>query len=146
MIEVIAEELSNLDPVNRDIYEKNASEYIKELDTLDKDIKNILNDVTNRKFIAFHPAFAYFASDYNLTMYALEEEGKEATPKHLEDMIDLANKENIKVIFYQSEIDSSQSKAFAEEIGGKTVMLSPLADNYIDNLRNMASALAEGMQ
>ncbi len=146
MTQVIADELSQLDPDNKAIYQKNAEEYIKELDTLDKDIKTILNDVTNKKFIAFHPAFGYFASDYDLIMYSLEEEGKEATPKHLEDMIDLAKQENIKVIFYQSEIDSSQSKAFAEEIKGRTVMLSPLAYEYIDNLRTMASTISEGMQ
>jgi zinc transport system substrate-binding protein len=78
-------------------------------------------------------------------MYALEEEGKEATAEHLQDMIDLAKAENIKVIFYQEEIDSSQSKAFAEEIGGKTIQLSPLAADYIENLKNMAELMAEVM-
>jgi zinc transport system substrate-binding protein len=58
-------------------------------------------------------------------MYALEEEGKEATVSHLEEMIDLAKEEQIKVIFYQAEIDSSQSQAFAEELGGETMELSP---------------------
>lgn len=79
-------------------------------------------------------------------MYALEEDGKEATAQHLEEMVDLAKEENIKVIFYQEEIDSSQSEAFAEEIGGKTIQLSPLAADYINNLKNMAQTMAEAMQ
>jgi zinc transport system substrate-binding protein len=79
-------------------------------------------------------------------MYALEEDGKEATAQHLQEMIDLAKAENIKVIFYQDEIDSSQSEAFAEEIGGKTVQLAPLAANYIENLKSMADTMAEAMQ
>jgi zinc transport system substrate-binding protein len=41
-------------------------------------------------------------------------------------MIDLAREENIRAIFYQEEIDSSQSEAFAEELGGQTVQLAPL--------------------
>jgi zinc transport system substrate-binding protein len=79
-------------------------------------------------------------------MYSLEEEGKEATPRHLADMIDLAKSENIKAIFYQEEIDSSQSKAFAEEIGGRTIQLSPLAADYLENLKAMAQLMAEVMQ
>ncbi|MPN61082.1 hypothetical protein SDC9_208816 [bioreactor metagenome] len=79
-------------------------------------------------------------------MYALEEEGKEATIEHLQDMIDLAKEENIKVVFYQEEIDSSQSESFAEEIGGKTTQLAPLAADYIGNLKKMAQIMGEAMQ
>ena len=76
-------------------------------------------------------------------MYALEEEGKEATAQRIIEMIDFAKKENIKAIFYQAEISKEQAKSFAEEIGGKTVMLSPLAENYIDNIKDMAKTMAE---
>ncbi len=146
MIASIASEMSKIDPQNQDLYNKNAEAYIKQLDELDQNIKSALTGVQNKKFIVYPPAFGYFADDYGLTMYALEDEGKEATAQHLQDMIDLAKKENIKVIFYQEEIDSSQSAAFAEEIGGKTMQLSPLAANYIESLNSMADLMSEVMQ
>lgn len=146
MVETIAQEMCQFDPSNADTYNKNAEAYTDQLDELDQYIQNALANVKDRKFIVYHPAFGYFADDYNLTMYALEEEGKEATAQHLQDMVDLAKRENIKVIFYQEEIDSSQSASFAEEIGGKTMQLSPLAANYIDNLKSMADLMAEVMQ
>lgn len=146
MIETIANEMGKLDPSNAATYNKNADAYIKQLDALDGQIKAALEGVQSKTFVVYHPAFGYLADDYGLTMYALEEEGKEATAQHLQDMIDLAKAKNIKVIFYQDEIDSSQSKAFAEEIGGKTIQLSPLAANYIENLNNMANTMAEAMQ
>lgn len=146
MIETIAQEMCALDPSNADIYNENAAAYIGQLDELDQSIQDALADVQDKKFIVYHPAFGYFADDYGLTMYALEEEGKEATAQRLQDMIDLAKKENIKVIFYQEEIDSSQSAAFAEEIGGKTMQLAPLAANYTENLKSMADLMAEVMQ
>lgn len=145
MIESIARAMCEIDPKNKDTYNKNADAYIKQLDELDQNIKTALTGVQNKKFIVYHPAFGYFADDYGLTMYALEDEGKEATAQHLQDMIDLAKKENIKVIFYQEEIDSSQSAAFAEEIGGKTMQLSPLAANYIESLNSMADLMSEVM-
>jgi zinc transport system substrate-binding protein len=146
MIDVIAREMSKLDPDHKETYEKNATGYKAQLDEVDQKIKDALKGVKSKKFIVYHPAFGYIADDYGLKMYALEEEGKEAAPRHLQDMVDLAKKENIKVIFYQEEIDSSQSKSFAEEIGGKTIQLAPLAANYIENLKNMADMMAEAMQ
>ena len=146
MVEIIAEKMSELDSDNKETYEKNAANYITQLDEVDREIKDALEGVESKKFIVYHPAFGYIADDYGLEMYALEEEGKEATPKHLQDMTDLAKKEKIKVIFYQEEIDSSQSEAFAEEIGGKTIQLAPLAPDYISNLKKMAQTMAEAMQ
>lgn len=146
MIESIAREMCKFDEANKDTYTKNAEEYIKQLDELDKQISSDLDNVKSKKFIVYHPAFGYFADDYGLQMYALEQDGKEATPRHLQEMIDLAKKENIKAIFYQEEIDSSQSEAFAEEIGGKAIQLSPLAADYVGNLKKMAETMAEVMQ
>jgi len=146
MVEVIAREMSELDPKNKNTYEKNAADYIAQLDEVDQEIKDALEGVESKKFMVYHPAFGYIADDYGLEMYALEEDGKEATAQHLQEMIDLAKKENIKVIFYQKEIDSSQSEAFAEEIDGKTIQLSPLAADYIDNLKNMAQTMEEAMK
>lgn len=145
-IEAISSEMCDLDPANEAEYKENASAYIKQLDKLDSEIIAALNDIQYKKFIVYHPAFGYFADDYGLEMYSLEENGKEATAQHLQDMIDFAKKENIKAIFYQKEIDSSQSKAFAEEIGGKTMQLSPLSADYINNLKSMANLMAEVMQ
>jgi zinc transport system substrate-binding protein len=146
MVEAIAREMSALDPDNKESYEQNAADYIAQLDEVDQEIQDALEGVESKKFIVYHPAFGYIADDYGLTMYALEQDGKEATAQHLEEMVDLAKAENIKVIFYQEEIDSSQSEAFAEEIGGKTIQLSPLAADYINNLKNMAQTMAEAMQ
>ncbi len=146
MIEGIAREMGKLDQANKEIYEKNAAVYIAQLDALDQQITSTLENVKNRKMIVYHPAFGYLADDYGLIMYALEEEGKEATAKHLQDMIDFAKKEEIKVIFYQEEIDSKQSEAFAEEIVGKTIQLAPLAADYIGNLKKMAETMAEVMR
>ncbi|NLN04761.1 MAG: zinc ABC transporter solute-binding protein [Clostridiaceae bacterium] len=143
MVQAIAREMSELDPDNAELYMTNSEKYIKELDEVNEKIKETLKDLKNRKIIVFHPAFGYFASDYELEMYSLEEEGKEATPKRLEELIDLAKRENIKAIFYQSEVDASQSKAFAEEIGGKAIMLEPLAKDYVNNLEKMAKLIAE---
>jgi zinc transport system substrate-binding protein len=96
-------------------------------------------------FITYHPSFGYFAEEYGLTMYSLEEEGKEATVTHLQEIIDIAKEKNIHTVFYQAEVDSKQSEAFAAEIDGNAVELAPLAADYLDNMEEMAKKILEGM-
>lgn len=143
MVAKIAESLSELKPENKEKYEENANKYIEELENVSSEINEILKNKENKKFVVYHPAFAYLADEFGLEMYALEEEGKEATAQSLQEKIDLAKEEGIKYIFYQAEIDSTQARAYAEEIGGQTMMLSPLAENYIENLKEMANLLAK---
>jgi len=143
MVTEIASQMSELDPVNADFYQSNAEEYLKQLDEVNTQLVSAVNEMDSKQFIVFHPSFGYLADDYGLNMVALEEEGKEATAAHLQEVIDFAKAEGIKAIFYQEEIDSKQAQSFAEEIGGATVMLSPLAENYIENILSMINTIKE---
>jgi len=143
MVKAIARELSAIDPKNSDTYEKNADAYIEEIEKAGSEIAATLKDLKGRTFIMYHPAFGYFADDYGLNMLSLEEEGKEATARDLQEIIDIAKAENIKVVFYQAEDESKKSKAFAEEIGGRAEMINPLAADYVENLKKIANLFKE---
>jgi zinc transport system substrate-binding protein len=142
MVEIIARELSAFDPGHQAVYQKNAQIYLKKLDSLDQTIKNSFNGLTKKTFIVYHPAFGYFADDYGLTMLALEESGKEASAKNFQELVDIAKREQIKVVFYQKEFDSKQARALAAEIGGRVEEFAPLAPDYIKNLKKMAKLFA----
>ena len=146
MVDTIAGELSKMDSKNSDIYIANAKLYKEKLSSLDLKIKQTLEGLPNRSFIIYHPSLGYFADDYGLEMVSVESSGKSASAKELERIIDFAREENIKVIFYQSEIDSSQSRTLANEIGGKTTEISTLSGNYIENMKKIASTFKEVLQ
>lgn len=145
MVQKIAEEVSGVDPEHGAEYYLNAQKYIEKLQKTDTEIKGMFTAGSRKIFIAFHPAFGYFADDYGLDMYALEKHGKEAGVKYLQELIDIAKKNNVKAIFYQKQTASRQVQAFAREIGGKAVMLNPLAKNYADNLLQLAKTMQENM-
>jgi len=145
MIKEIEKSLIEIDPNNKEIYEKNAKEYIAKLDNLDLEIKNIFLEQEKTKFITYHPSFGYFADDYGLEMIAVEINGKEVTPKILKEVIDLALKEDIKCILYQKEFDQNQARIVAEEIDGKVIEMEPLSKEYISNLKKMAKAISDNM-
>jgi zinc transport system substrate-binding protein len=142
MVSAIADTLAQVDAANADTYKANAESYVAELTELDQHIAAAFDGMSSKAFIAYHPAYGYLADDYGLTMYSLEENGKEATPEKMMELVDLAKEKGLTTVFSQAEIDSKQPDAFAEEIGGTKVMLAPLAENYIDNLKSMADAIA----
>lgn len=141
MVNTIAEEVSKLDEENRSFYEKNALAYIDELTDVDEYNSSYLEDASPREFIVYHPAFGYFADDYNLTCTIIEEEGKEATAKSLANLVSDAKSKNIKNVFYQAEISEAQSATIAKELGGKSIQLNPLAANYIESLKETAQLI-----
>lgn len=143
MLDLIAEHLSKLMPDQATQFIKNAQAYRKELEILDERLNEILVGVQGQSFIVFHPAFGYLAYDYGLVMLSLERDGKPATAKQLQSMVDVAKKEEIRAVFYQEEISSRQADSFAEEIGGQTFKLAPLSPNYLENMEKMADLLAE---
>lgn len=143
MVQKMAEYIALLDVENKDFYLNNANTYIAKIQEADKKAQEIFQTVKNKKFLVFHPAFGYLADDYGLEMYALEHHGKEAGAKHLQEMIDIAKTNSIKVIFHQREISSRQVEAFASEIGGKAVELSPLSYDYTENLLLLAKSIKD---
>ena len=146
MVQMIARELGALDPANRGTYEANARQYIGQIESAAREIQDSLKNMANRTFIVYHPAFGYFADDYNLKMVALEEEGKEADPRRMRDIVDMAREKGIKIIFYQEDIDGRQSRTFAEELGGRAEKASPMATDYVDNLKRMTRSFVKGLK
>ena len=137
MVEVIRDYLCSLDPENDLYYRQNAQNFINKLTMTHQHLNENLSKIENKGFFCYHPSFGYFADDYGLNMYALEDNGKEASPKRIAEMVAFARENNYKVIFYQAEIDSSQTDSFAHEINGKALKLDPLSADYINNLLSM---------
>jgi zinc transport system substrate-binding protein len=138
----IRDALSRLDPANGEDYARNYRAFAAELDALDGDIRSVLEDAPNRKFMVFHPAWGYFADAYRLTQVPIENEGKEPGARALTALIEQAKRENVKVVFVQPQFDKKSSRQVARAIGGRVVAIDPLAADYVDNLRQVAGQIA----
>jgi zinc transport system substrate-binding protein len=142
MVENICEGLIEVDPENADFYTQNKNNYLKELDILDGYIHYKLDGFTNRVFLIYHPAFGYFATEYNLTQLPVEHGGKEPTPKVIQDCIDKARQYNLQYVFVAPQFATEHCEIIANEIGGQTASMDPLAKNYISNMGRIADSLA----
>ena len=95
----ILDTVIKIDSSNKAFYEKNYENFMKELNVLHTDIKNILKETTHKEFMVFHPSWGYFAKRYDLEQIAIEVEGKEPKPNEMVEMIEDAKKHNIKIVF-----------------------------------------------
>lgn len=146
MVQHISDGLIQVDPDNRAYYENNRNLYLPKLTQLDKDIRDGLSRVKNRKFLVYHPAFGYFAREYNLTMLAIEEQGKEPTAAGIARVIQQAKDNNIRVVFASPQFNPQSARVIASAIGGTVVMVDDLAKDYVNNMRSILGELVKVME
>jgi len=135
MVRNICDGLVRVDPPNSEYYEKNSTAYQQELAALDRDIRESLSVVSGGVFMVYHPAFGYFARDYNLVMVPVEEDGKEPTAASLTRIIGEAKERGIKVIFTSPQVNPQSVEVIARAIDGRVVFIDVLAKDYIANMR-----------
>ena len=92
-------------------------------------------------FLIYHPALSYFARDYGLKQISIEERGKEPSPAHLKELIDLCKSEKVNVIFVQPEFDKRNAETIAQQTGTKVVPINPLSYDWETEMLNVAKAL-----
>jgi zinc transport system substrate-binding protein len=142
MVENIGNGLIMIDPENSDYYRDNMNGYLHKLDELDGSIHERLDGFTNRHFLIYHPAFGYFAAEYGLDQIPIEHGGKTPTPKVIQDSVDKALQYNLEYVFVAPQFSIENARTIAKEIGGEIAYLDPLPDNYIENMKKVADALA----
>lgn len=140
------DQLSALDPSHRAAYEKNYRHLAADLARLDQDIRTLLTNLDTRSFMVFHPAWGYFADTYGLQQISIEVEGKEPGPRSLARLIDSARAQGVKTVFVDSRISHQHANTVADAIGGRVVTIDPLAEDYMQNLRQVTRFLASVSQ
>lgn len=131
--------LMRADPVHRRTYEDNYKNFINKVVDLDLKIRNQFTG-TNQgtRFMVYHPAWGYFAKAYDLIQIPVEMEGKNPTPKGLQQLIRNAKKDGIKVVFVQPQFSTKSAQTIAKAIGGRVVFADPLAFDWAKNLLMVA--------
>ena len=146
MVQNICDGLVQVDPANKDYYEQNGDAYLQKLDALDQEIRSSLANIKNRAFIVLHPAWGYFARDYDLEQIPIEIGGKEPSAQDITRIIDEAKQRNIKIIFASPQFNPQMAEVIANEIGGKVVLIDDLARDYIENLHKVLNEMVQAME
>jgi zinc transport system substrate-binding protein len=139
--DTICDALCRMDPTHANEFRNTLRAFKGDLTRLDAKISRELSPLKGKKFYVFHPAFGYFADSYGLRQVAVEIEGKEPTARQMTALIEMAKKDNAKVVFVQPQYTKKNTETLAKAINGKVVTLNPLPRDYIEGLETMAHAI-----
>lgn len=144
-VETIKFALINKFPDKKEIFEKNANEFLKKLDEFDKFAAVKLGALKNRNFIVYHPSWGYFAKRYSLNQIAIEIEGKEPKPAELEELIEEAKEENVRVIFVAPQFSKNSAKSIAKATNAAVIEIDQLPENWLSEMKKTVEIFAENL-
>ncbi len=139
--DTILEALVAIDPENAETYKANHGKFASKIRDLHEELEKDFAGKEGLRFMVFHPSWGYFAREYGLVQVPAEIEGKEPKPAQLKELIEKARERDIKVVFAQPQFSARSAELISREIGGRVVLVDPLAPDWDENLRRVADAI-----
>lgn len=156
-VEVIRDAFIKADPINTEKYKLNAAGLMNDLKALDREFREGLKECKLKQIITSHDAFHYMSSRYGFESFPIAgiSPEEEPSPKSLATLSDLAKKNNIKYIFFETLVSTKLADTISEEVGAKSLVLNPIegltkedskmGKDYLvlmqENLKNLRTAM-----
>lgn len=159
MVKDILQAMIKKDPKNKAYYTKNAQEYIKQLEKIDTELKEVVaNGKRNKIIFAGHFALSYFAKQYGLeyvAAYPNTSSESEPSVKDIANIIETMKIEKIPVVYYEELIEPKIAKSIQEQTGAKMHLLHSLHNiskdefdqgvSYVSIMKQNIENLKEGL-
>lgn len=128
--------LSSIYPDKKHLFETNASKLYETLTSLDDSISKL--NLEGKPFVIRHPSLEYYARDYGAKQIALNDVGKETSPKQLKERIDEAATLKPKVMVVEKEHEYSSDHDTARQLGTDTIKVSLNSPRWLDDLMRIS--------
>ena len=152
MVENIANGLAQADPAGADEYRARAATVADELRALDAEFRRKLATGRSTKFIAFHPAWGYFAERYGLEQAAVVEKvpGVEPTAQELAELTRTIRASGIRALMSEPQLSAKVIEAIARDLRLNVVEVNPeggdlAIDGYEKLMRANVDAFARAL-
>lgn len=154
MMRHITEALIQVDPAHATEYRANQASYLRKLDHLRADLSDRITRLADRRFIAHHPAWPYFARRFGLRIVGTiqPQSGSEPSALQLHGLIEKIKKDRIKVVVSEIQLSQKIPELLAKETGARVVVLTtlpgglPHTETYLDMLRYNVLQLANALE
>ena len=145
IVNITANELSEIDPVNKSTYESNAQDAINDLDRLIDNTSAKIN--SDASYVVFHDAYQYFEQRFGIEVVGALTVNPEVLPgaKQLAEIREVIEHEKVNCLFSEPQFNPSIAETIAGDTGVKSAVLDPLGaeldpgkDLYFDLISDMA--------
>ncbi|MDU1772307.1 MAG: metal ABC transporter substrate-binding protein [Dialister micraerophilus] len=159
IVEKMSAEIIKLDPNNADTYKKNTEEYIKKLQKLDGEFREVVNNGKRKEIVVGDRfPFLYFVKEYGIEYYAAFpgcSKDTDTNPATIAFLTEKVKEDNIPVVFHIELSNEQMSKAIAEATGAKSELLNAVHNisdedfkkgvTYIDLMEHNVEVLKEAL-
>jgi ABC-type Zn uptake system ZnuABC Zn-binding protein ZnuA len=154
MMRHITEALIQVDPAHAAEYRTNQAAYLRKLDQLRGELSDRLARLADRRFIAHHPAWPYFARRFGFEIVGTiqPQSGSEPSALQIHGLIAKIKKDRVKVVVSEIQLSQKVPELLAKETGARVVVLTtltgglPHTDTYLDMLRYNVLQLANSLE
>ena len=124
----IAEELSEINPKEREYYMAQSAAFAKEINEKNIVWEKKLESLSSRDILTFHDGWQYFARHFNLHIVGTFEPfpGKSPSPKAFAQLHNVVKTHNIQSVFIEPQLAQSAVESFAKDAGLTVFILDPL--------------------
>lgn len=151
--DLVANELSAVDPAGADTYTENVELVRAELASIQEEYASGLAECERDTIIVGHEAFGYLIEPYGITQVGIAgiEPDTEPSPARLREIADLIADTGATTIFTDAEISINVADALASDVGADIDVLRPLetapadGSDYFEAMRTNLEALRAGL-
>lgn len=122
-------------------YERAAQALLERIDGIDSRCAERIKASDAHTMMIYHPAYTYFARDYSIEQIAIEQEGKEPTPRQLTALVERAKSEGINAIFIQPQYSIDKVRAIAEACDAEVVITDPLSKDILTEIERITDII-----
>ena len=151
-LNLIASQLSIVDPENAGTYFANAAAARSEIEALKTEVNSLLEPVRGKKFIVFHDAYQYFEEAFKISASGAISLGdaSKPSPARIAEIQGRIQEESIDCVLSEPQFNKglvatvmAGSKAKTSVIDPLGVGLKPGPDLYSELIRNMTKTLVD---
>lgn len=154
MLRHITDALIEVDPSHTAEFQANQSAYLQRLGQLQKELSARTQRLSDRRFIAHHPAWPYLAKRFSLDIVGTihMQSGTEPSALHLQSLIEKIRRENIRVVVSEVQLSRRLPELLARETKAHIVVLTTMpgglagTETYLDMLRYNVLQLANALE
>lgn len=151
MASIIKDELIQLNPADKTLYQTNFEKLEKDLLDLDDEFVSTLESKAHKKILVSHSAYGYWEERYGIEQISINglSSSSEPSQKELTEIIDQAREYDLNYIIFEQNSSNRVSEIIQSELGIESITihnLSVLTDEDIQNNEDYLSLMRDNLQ
>lgn len=154
MLRHITDALIEVDPDHAHQFRQNQAAYLVRLDRIRAELSERVRRLPDRRFVAHHPAWPYFARRFGFQIAGTiqAQSGSEPSAMHIQHLISIIKKQRIRAVVSEIQLSQKLPELLAKETGIRIVVLTtlpggiPQTETYLDMLRYNVLQLANALE